>query len=292
MLPNIEHIPFKNKTVPKASFEIVLLEDLFAKGLDRHPELETLHQVGFYILLFVTENTGMHTIDFTQYSYEKGNVITIRKDQIHKFHLTKAKGFLLFFTNDFILSYLEQQEALKTFQLFNELLGSPKISLSPDFYVEILELIQQIKKEYSNAIDSYSLGIIRSLLHIIITKLYRVKSLETKNTISKKYLSEFISFQRLVEEHCFSTKKVMDYAQKMGITTKTLNNIVQDIVHKSAKVFIDDMVITKIKRLLTHAPLSIKEIAYTAGFDEPTNFYKYFKKHTQISPEAFRKTYL
>jgi AraC-like DNA-binding protein len=292
MLPNIEHIPFNNKTVPKASFEIALLEDLFARGLDAHPELETLHQVGFYILLFVTENTGLHTIDFTQYSYKKGNVITIRKDQIHKFHLTKAKGFLLFFTNDFILSYLEQQEALKTFQLFNELLGSPKISLSSDFHMEILELVQQIKKEYSNAIDSYSLGIIRSLLHIIITKLYRVKSLETKNIISKKYLSEFISFQKLVEEHCFSTKKVMDYAQKMGVTTKTLNNIVQDIVHKSAKVFIDDMVITKIKRLLTHAPLSIKEIAYTAGFDEPTNFYKYFKKHTKISPEAFRKTYL
>lgn len=292
MLPNIEHIPFQNKTVPKANFEIALLEDLFAKGLEAHPELETLHQVGFYILLFVTENTGMHTIDFTEYSYKKGSVISIRKDQIHKFHLTKAKGFLLFFTNDFILSYLEQQEALKTFQLFNELLGSPKISLSPDFHAEILELVLQIKKEYFNPIDSYSLGIIRSLLHIIITKLYRVKSLETKNIISKKYLSEFISFQKLVEEHCFSTKKVMDYAQKMGVTTKTLNNIVQDIVHKSAKVFIDDMVITKIKRLLTHAPLSIKEIAYTAGFDEPTNFYKYFKKRTQISPEAFRKTYL
>lgn len=292
MLPNIEHISFQNKTVPKASFEITSLEDLFAKGLETHPELETLHQVGFYILLFVTENTGVHTIDFTEYSYEKGSVISIRKDQIHKFHLTKVKGFLLFFTDDFILSYLEQQEALKTFQLFNELLGSPKISLNANFYAEILELVQQIKKEYFNPIDSYSLGIIRSLLHIIITKLYRVKSLETENNISKKYLSEFIVFQKLVEEHCFNTKKVMDYAQKMGITTKTLNNIVQDIVHKSAKVFIDDMVITKIKRLLIHAPISIKEIAYTAGFDEPTNFYKYFKKHTQSSPEAFRKTYI
>jgi len=292
MLPNIEHISFQNKTVPKASFEIALLEELFARGLDKHPELETLHQVGFYILLFVTENTGVHTIDFTEYSYEKRNVISIRKDQIHRFHLTKAKGFLLFFTNDFILSYLEQQEALKTFQLFNELLGSPKMSLNTAFYTEILELVSQIKKEYFNPIDSYSLGIIRSLLHIIITKLYRIKSLETKVPISKKYLSEFITFQKLVEEHCFNTKKVMDYAQKMGITTKTLNNIVQDIVHKSAKVFIDDIVITKIKRLLVHAPLSIKEIAYTAGFEDPTNFYKYFKKHTQSSPEAFRKAYL
>lgn len=292
MLPDFQHIEFKNKTVPQANFEVALLEDLFARGLEEQPELETLHQVGFYILIFITENKGVHTIDFTDYPYEKGDVITIRKDQIHKFSLTNAKGFLLFFTNDFISSYLEQQEALKTLQLFNELLNAPKISLDQTFYNELLNLVKQVKKEYFNPIDSFSLGIIRSLLHIIITKLYRVKSLEGNSSTSKKYLSEFITFQNLVEEDCFRTKKVMDYAQKMSITTKTLNNIVQKTVHKSAKLFIDEIVVTKIKRLLLHTPISIKELAYSAGFDEPTNFYKYFKKHTQSSPEAFRKANL
>jgi len=292
MLPDIEYIHFQNTTVPKASFELVSLEALFSRGVEKDLKLETLHQVDFYILIFVTKNTGSHTIDFTEYPYQKGTIISIRKDQIHKFHISNAKGFLLFFTSDFILSYLEQQEALKTFQLFNELLGSPSTTLNTVFYAEILTLIKQIEKEFFNPIDSFSLGIIRSLLHIIITKLYRVKSLEKESTISKKYLSQFVIFQKLVEEHCFSTKKVMDYAKKIGITTKTLNNIVQDIVHKSAKLFIDEIVITKVKRLLVHAPLSIKEIVYTAGFDEPTNFYKYFKKHMQISPETFRKAYL
>ena len=77
----------------------------------------------------------------------------------------------------------------------------------------------------------------------------------------------------------------------MGVSTKTLNNIVQSIVHKPAKIFIDEILITQIKRLLIHSPLSIKEVAYQSGFEEPTNLYKYFRKYTDITPELFRKTH-
>lgn len=289
MLPKIEQVKFDNRYLPNSNFDLVLLQELFSRGIEE--ELTNIHQVNFYILIFITDNKGKHTIDFTNYPYQKGSVLTIRKDQIQKFYLSDAEGFLLFFTEDFISSYLEQQEALKTLQLFNELLAAPKIQLNETEYTDLLQLITQIKTEYFNVIDTYSLGIIRSLLHILIAKLYRTKSNQKSSLQSRKYLSEFIHFQTLVEQHCFETKKVKNYAQKMGITTKTLNNIVQEIIHQSAKVFIDQILITRIKRLLIHSTLSIKEIAYTVGFEEPTNFYKYFKKLTQHSPDAFRKTY-
>ena len=31
-----------------------------------------------------------------------------------------------------------------------------------------------------------------------------------------------------------------------------------------------------------------KEIAYKSGFEEIPNFYKYFKRQTQLTPEQFR----
>lgn len=291
MLPKIEQIKFQNQTLPKSNFDLVSLKELLSRGR-LQAELTTLHQVNFYILLLGTNHQGCHTIDFTDYSYQQGTVLSIRKDQIHKFHLSKAEGLLFFFTDDFIASYLEQQEALKALQLFNELLSSPKIQLTPIEYADILQLGQHIQNEYTQVVDDYSLGIIRSLLHILIAKLYRAKAQKGCDLTPRKYLTEFIAFQKLVETNCFKTKKVMDYAQTMGCSTKTLNNIVQEIVHKSAKNFINELIVTKIKRLLIHSSASIKEIAYTAGFDEPTNFYKFFKKYTQSSPEAFRKAHL
>lgn len=290
MKQEIKRIKFAQNKRPGIQFDLVMLEDLFARTDLSHRPTD-LHKVDFFILLFIKDGSGLHTIDFKEYKLKRGTVLTIREDQIHKFHQSHGEGFMLLFTHDFIVSYLEKLEALKTLQLFNELLGSPKIQLNEEELADIFTLVADLHQEYFEVADEYSSGILRSLLHILISKLYRVKSKQRKIIFHKKYLEDFIHFQLLVEESCFQTKKVNDYAEKMGVTTKTLNNIVQSIMHKPAKAFIDQIVITQIKRLLINSSYSIKEIAYAAGFDEPTNLFKYFKKHTHHTPETFRKTH-
>jgi len=104
-------------------------------------------------------------------------------------------------------------------------------------------------------------------------------------------MTQFLVFQELVEKDCFKSKQVQYYAQKLNISTKTLNNIVKSIVNNSAKSFIDERTIMQIKRLLISSDQSIKEIAYTSGFNDPTNFFKYFKRFTGSSPEIFRKAH-
>lgn len=283
------HIKFQNSQNPTAEFDVIKLEELFnRKDLDH--SLYELHLVEFYIIIFIEEGQGTHTLDFTSYNYQKGTLFTIRKDQIHQFSQNNSvKGTLLLFTDEFLVSYLEKLESLKSLQLFNELLGVPKIQLPDTQFKEICNLITRIEKEYFTVNDDYSLGIIRSELHILIAKLYRIKSQKNNIVENKKYLSEFITFQNLVEKHATEYTKVKDYAKLMGLSTKTLNTITKTIVNKSAKEFIDDICTTQIKRLLINTELSIKEIAYTSGFEETTNFYKYFKRQTQLTPEQFRE---
>ena len=43
------------------------------------------------------------------------------------------------------------------------------------------------------------------------------------------------------------------------------------------------------KRLLRGTTIPSKNIAYDMGFDEPTNMVKYFKKHVDMTPNAFRE---
>jgi AraC family transcriptional regulator, transcriptional activator of pobA len=285
---NIKQIEFQNSNVPKSHFDLIRLEELFSRRLDH--DITLMHKVNFYLIFFITDNSGEHRIDFTDYKYKKGDVLTVRKDQLHKFTRTKAKGFMLIFTEEFISSFLEELEALKTLQLFNELLGNPKVSLNEQAFKDISALVNHISFEYFKISDQYSPGIIRSALHILITKLYRIKSDSPLAISNRKYLAQFITFQNLVEQKCFETKTVKDYASELACSTKTLNNVSHSIVNKSAKAFIDDIVIKQIKRLLLNSTLSIKEIAYEAGFDETTNFYKYFKKFTSTTPELFRQT--
>lgn len=283
----LPEVIFNNQDNPKSFFDIVKIEDLLLRELD-HDICEN-HVVKFYIIFFVYQGQGKHSIDFTSYDYSKGTVLLVRKGQIHKFFKNNdVKGYLLVFTEEFIISHLNKMEASKAMQLFNDSLNFPKIECNDnEEFSDFTVLLKHLEQEY-NIKDLFSVGITRSVLHIVITKLFRMKSKKGQFKERRKYLSEFLAFQKLVERDCFKSKKVKYYADMMGVSTRTLNNIVNHVINDSAKAFIDERTIMQIKRLLISTDQPIKEIAYTVGFSDSTNFFKYFRKYTGSSPVVFR----
>ena len=179
-------------------------------------------------------------------------------------------------------------ESQRTLQLFNELLGAPFLQLNPAEYQDTLAQIQRLEQEYFEVGDAYSLNIIRSELQILIARLFRIKSRQETVLTTVPRLNDFIRFQNLAEANITKKTKVSDYAQLLGASTKTLNKLTKSTVHKTAKEFLDEIHLKQIKRLLINSKNSVKEIAYQSGFEEPTNFYKFFKRHTQVTPEQFR----
>ncbi|MCH3881307.1 MULTISPECIES: AraC family transcriptional regulator [Tenacibaculum] len=289
-MSNTSYKTHNYKKLQKTNFDIINFENL--PELEGEEILTRNHKVDFYALIFITENNGKHSIDFKDYDYSKGTILAIRKDQMHRFYLNKdTKGFLLCFKEEFLNSYLNEIEVSSAIQMFNELLVSPKTQFEQRDFKGISQLIKGIEKEVLVINDIYSYKLIRSLLHILITLIYRLKSKEYNNNQQSKYLKDFIKFQNILEEDYCKTKKVYDYASKLGFSTKKLNTVVKFIANKPAKEFIDDTVVIKVKRLLLQYDLSIKEIAFKVGFKDPTNLHKYFKKHTSLTPEEFRKKY-
>lgn len=290
MKQQFKKIAFEHKKQNGFQFDLVNFEDILEKTPPDHNQFE-FHRVSFYLLLLITENTGDYNLNFKNYSLKKGTLFTLRKDNIHKFYKSDAKGVLLLFTENFIVNHSNELEASNTFLLFNEMLASPKLQLTEVEYKEISSLIKLIRKEYFGVRDNYSPNIVRNFIQIIITKLFRIKSKDNTVFDNNKYLSMFLELQELVEKNCFKHKKVSFYANQMGVTSKTLRNVTQSVIQKSAKALINDIVIIQSKRLIINSQDSISEIAYQVGFDEPTNFFKYFKKNTGVSPIQFRETY-
>jgi len=288
----ILQIGFDRAKHPDWEFDLLLLENIWTRtDLDHSPLL--LHRVSFYLMLVITEGSGTHTIDFRDYSYEKGTILTIRKDQVHRFHeLQKAegvKGYLMLFTEEFLVSYFEKTESARSLNLFNELLGAPRLQLGEGNYEATLALIKEIQSEFRGQNDEFSPSVVRSLIQILVSRLYRIKSLSGISTQDKKYTSQFLEFQRLVEGNGTKNRNVSFYAEALATTPKMLNKLTKAIVHKTAKSFINELVTLQIKRKLIQSSLTITEIAYQTGFEEPTNLYKFFKRHTGHTPEAFRR---
>lgn len=288
MKKQIKEIDFNKTRSKKSYFDLVGLEEILKKRPKDHSQYEH-HKISFYVIIIITEKKGKHTINYTDYSYKKGTVFTLRKKSIHKFHESDAEGKFLVFTDDFVVRFGDSKASLKLFQLFNEMLASPKLQLNQTDFALIEELLGQIENEHRKVKDEYSVDIIRSLMQVLIHRLFRIKSHSSESLVASKYQSQFMVLHELIEENCFESKKVSFYAGKMGISSRTLNNVTQGVIGRNAKALIDEIVVLQIKSLLINSQLTFTEIAYQAGFDDPTNFFKYFRKKTGLSPKSFKE---
>ncbi|MEL6866875.1 MAG: helix-turn-helix domain-containing protein, partial [Bacteroidota bacterium] len=153
-------------------------------------------------------------------------------------------------------------------------------------------LVTQIQEEFDAADDFATEEIIQCSLRVFLYLAERKRNSHLQTQAKSIYLEEFLQFQHLLESHLLTNRQVQFYAQEMAVSTKKLNRITYAIKQQAAKTYITASLIMEMKRFLLNTALSIKEIAYKCGFDEPTNFVKYFKKHAGIKPGNFRKKHL
>lgn len=108
-------------------------------------------------------------------------------------------------------------------------------------------------------------------------------------TGSRRRHELFSRFMSLVESHYKEHRDIAAYAAMMSITPKYLNNIVQSVTGHTAKTVIDHFVVLQLKVALRTGGKSVKEVAWDFHFSDQSFFCRYFKRHTGVSPQAFRK---
>jgi len=117
--------------------------------------------------------------------------------------------------------------------------------------------------------------------------------LDKENTASHQ--AELLNrFCDLVVKHYRESREVKYYAEQLNITAKHLSKVVYSATGGiTPSAWIEQYVITQAKQLLEYQrTCSLKEIAYKIGFNEPTSFYRYFKKATGVTAKEYRYHFL
>jgi AraC-like DNA-binding protein len=152
-------------------------------------------------------------------------------------------------------------------------------------------LIRQLDERISSLHD-HEFG--RELLyHTFYIFLYEVYGM------SKKYAAQYkhhvtrkenlvMNFTHLVQRQFRKNRTVQAYAEQLHITPKYLTEAVKEITGKTAGEIIDSYVMLEAKMLLDDPVLSIAQISDELHFSNQSFFGKFFKRHTGISPKAYR----
>lgn len=155
----------------------------------------------------------------------------------------------------------------------------------------ITGLMEACQALYKDSTNRFRESIALNLLQIFFLHTYdKVQRLFTKEQIEGSNRKEelFKKFINLVHTHCSTQRDVAFYAEQLCISTRYLSNITKEIGTTTAKEIIDGFLILELKVALQSTDLSLKEIAEKYRFPDQSFFGRFFKKHTGMSPKAFR----
>ena len=152
----------------------------------------------------------------------------------------------------------------------------PKFIDSLEFYFENPTLVNN---------DLLELKIKELILLLIQSK--NVESI--LNLISDLYSRKQNSLQEIIETHYCSALKIEELAKLSNLSLSSFKRKFKDEFNDSPKNHINNKRIEKSKELLVMSKMSISEIAYETGFQDPLYFTRLFKTKTNSSPSKYRE---
>lgn len=267
-------------------FEIIDFDLLFNEFSE---EIKKPHRAEFYQILWFQKGSPTHFVDFNPIKIKSNSLLFVNKSSVQIFdNKTTFQGKAILFTDNFFCKTKMDTKFLRSSILFNDLLSISQIQL-PKNNSTIKTIFELLETEINNSKDNYQSDLLRNDLHNLLLHCERERRKQDFIELNKDTnLEQTLLFKTLLDDNFIFHKKVSFYCQQMNITPKKLNQATSKIFGKTPKNIIDDRVLLESKRLLAHTSESIKEISFSLGFEEPTNFIKYFKRHTDNTPVEFR----
>jgi AraC family transcriptional regulator, transcriptional activator of pobA len=283
--------------IRKYNFQATLPYELEIKSLDilhpSHPSLFTKpHRNNFYDVLWFQSGNPVYVVDFQRIEIKPNSLLFINKNQVHFYEAyNDYKGFVMLFTDTFFCLSKQDTQFLNHSILFNDLLNIPYFELDAND-ATLPNLFLAIQRELEKERDTVQFAILHHLVYTLL--LYAERAYRKKGCHALKPDADWdiaLRFRDLVEQQFCHNKSVHFYAHQLNLTEKRLQKSISTVLGKSPKEYIREHILLEAKRLLLHSSANTKEIAFDLGFDEPTNFIKFFKKYTQITPIIFRENY-
>lgn len=251
------------------------------------------HRTDFYILLIVTQGKGVHVIDFEEIELKTNDILIISPDQVHYFRPEKNyDGLLIAFTETFYAQSAYDKDFLGSAHIFNPLRGTPLLKPAVGEIAFFKESLNSLNTELNKFYDNFQTPILHNHLSNLLYYAERsfIQSSDSNILLSKDCLYT-LAFKKLVRQKFIEHITVREYANELLISERRLQKATKIALGKSPKAYINDHIVLESKRLLVHENATIKEISYRLGFEEPTNFTKFFTKQTGHSPKVLKEKY-
>lgn len=263
---------------------------------DRHEDTFPIHRhLDFSELVVVMNGTATHIVDNERFTVKKGDVFVIGKETSHGF--TDASAFeicnIMFRSESTFLADMDIKKSPGFHSLFviepylTTVHGfSNRLTLSPDDYLQVYELLKTMNDEYNSDRDG-RITMLRSYFSMLTVILSRLNNTESDD--ARRNIINVANTAAFIERHYTERLTLDELAEMSHYSARHFVRIFTETYHTTPQKYIISLRLKYACNLLRDTELSIEDTALRSGFSDGNYFSRIFKQHIGVTPKQYRK---
>ncbi len=257
----------------------------------KFPDTEITHD--FYVMCLKKIESGDFLYGKTKYDSDTGFMYFFKPGQSLSLHnvVIREPGFTIYLHEDYLMGHPLFSE-IRDYSFFDYEIHEA-LHLTPKEKDIMWSIYHKMESEYNNNQDEFSKSIILSHLDSLLKYAQRFYK---RQFIDRKPMSgvTVTKFNSLLKDYFASSDiqetglpTVKHMAALLNLSPKYLSDLLKQETGKTALELIHLHVISEAKNQLIEGKLSVAEIAYRLGFENPPYFSRLFKKEVGMTPVEF-----
>jgi AraC family transcriptional regulator, transcriptional activator of pobA len=291
MVQTVDSIPIYalyGEPVQEAELRFIHVETIAARGSLHNWTIQPHRHDDLQQLLLVLGGGGIFQADGAQLPFSAPAFIAVPPMVVHGFAFAPGtQGFVVTMAEGFfgeILRQLDEADAAAAFEtplrldLESTELGEHRLE----------EGFRAIEREFRWSAAGRTGAIAAHIALIAVALLRLMRTRHAATAPASAQVAMLGRFRHLIEAHFGEHWSVGDYARALGVTDGRLNALCRSVSSQSALETIHARLLLEAKRNLIYTSMSVSEVGYALGFQDPAYFSRFFARRAGLSPLAFR----
>lgn len=241
-------------------------------------------RLGFDLLIRIERGATVHTVDLVAYDLAPGDTLWIHAGQVQQWgDIGAIDGPVALFT----------ARALDPDTLAR--IRATGMALRSHFPTGSAILRPDLAWSHLRHCASVAVGVPETLGAALVARslaallLELVAGADAPMATRRQPAEDFLRLREAIDDGFASERQVAGYARRLGYSTRTLDRLARANAGVTTKALIDERVVLEAQRMLVHGDDPVAAIADALGFDDPSNFSKYFAQRAGSTPAVFRR---
>lgn len=304
-MPSLKHIPFLNSI--QEFFELLRFGnptgiDISVTRIEDQPSNKVtevpLFRSNIYRIIYLDNADVQWDLTDTTFSATDQCIYFAHPGKLESWKANpENQGFVICFSQEFLSDFKTKSNTISSLPFFSPdgnsilYLSLKEADLLKPIIANMYQEMQTVHPDREDLVK-YQL----SQLLLLINRIYGEKDESVPSEV-RNNIRIFKNFKKALDQHFVdlaNSKTTMQVsvsiiANNLSLTPGYLGAAIKEITGRSAVHHINEKTILEAKSYLLHTDLQMSQIAHKLGFNTISYFNRFFKKHTQTTPKAYRR---